>query len=263
MKDGKPWRVRRAESLAAGVVPTRVRDRVSENHNPHAQRGIKTWNQLVGGLPKLFNGQTVAIVGGGPSLIKLIADETLVTLCEQHPEVNWIAVNNAYKIVPWADILHFADCEWWRWNSADVLKNFNPRNHVVTTATSDTDHVKDSNIKRFWRDRIRFTRDKDKLHGWDSGTQAVNLAYHLGAKRIVLFGFDMTPAADGKTQWHNDHKRSTLTANYAKKFKPALQRVFDAVTPEKVVIVRATKPGLETIPYLTPALALAPEALTL
>jgi acetyl-CoA acetyltransferase len=41
-------------------------------------------------------------------------------------------------------------------------------------------------------------------HGGNSGYQAINLAYMLGAARIVLLGFDMQ-ATGGKTHWHGDH----------------------------------------------------------
>jgi len=37
-----------------------------------------------------------------------------------------------------------------------------------------------------------------------SGSSAINFAYHLGARRVVLLGFDMR-RVDGKTNWHNDH----------------------------------------------------------
>lgn len=40
--------------------------------------------------------------------------------------------------------------------------------------------------------------------GGNSGYQAVGLAYHLGAARIVLLGYDMQKT-DGKDHWHGSH----------------------------------------------------------
>lgn len=40
--------------------------------------------------------------------------------------------------------------------------------------------------------------------GGNSGYQAVNLAVHLGAKKIVLIGFDMK-GSGGKVHWHDAH----------------------------------------------------------
>lgn len=41
--------------------------------------------------------------------------------------------------------------------------------------------------------------------GGNSGYQAVNLAYGLGAERIVLLGFDMQKTG-GRSHWHGDHE---------------------------------------------------------
>lgn len=40
--------------------------------------------------------------------------------------------------------------------------------------------------------------------GASSGYQAANLALHLGARRIVLLGFDVQAPA-GKSHWHGEH----------------------------------------------------------
>lgn len=41
--------------------------------------------------------------------------------------------------------------------------------------------------------------------GGNSGFQACNLAVLLGAKRIVLLGFDMHSGENGKIHWHGPH----------------------------------------------------------
>lgn len=46
---------------------------------------------------------------------------------------------------------------------------------------------------------------RDAIHyGGNSGYQAINLAYLLGAARIVLLGYDMGKTG-GKSHWHGDH----------------------------------------------------------
>lgn len=42
-------------------------------------------------------------------------------------------------------------------------------------------------------------------HGGNSGHQAINLAYHLGAKEIILVGFDFAYGPDGQSHSHGDH----------------------------------------------------------
>ncbi len=112
MKDGKPWRQRMEEKRAAREArnvpppPKQKKARVTRStqnpRNPHLARGIVPWAEQ--DMPRLFEGKIVAIVGGGPSLKPLIAAGTLKALHEQFPEVEWIAVNNSYKIAPWASI---------------------------------------------------------------------------------------------------------------------------------------------------------------
>ena len=41
--------------------------------------------------------------------------------------------------------------------------------------------------------------------GSNGGHQVMNLAFHLGAARIVLIGYDMKPATDGAKHWHSVH----------------------------------------------------------
>ena len=48
----------------------------------------------------------------------------------------------------------------------------------------------------------------DTLHcGSHSGYQAVNLAYKLGAKKIILLGYDMKVGSDGKVHHFGDHPK--------------------------------------------------------
>jgi hypothetical protein len=57
-----------------------------------------------------------------------------------------------------------------------------------------------SNIKRVSRtkDHSRLCDDPTTVCGYDTGTSAINLAYHFGAREIVLLGYDMTG-----TRWFN------------------------------------------------------------
>ncbi len=50
--------------------------------------------------------------------------------------------------------------------------------------------------------------DRSVIHqGSNSGYQAINLACHLGAKRIILLGYDMQFGPEGQTHHHGDHPK--------------------------------------------------------
>ena len=50
--------------------------------------------------------------------------------------------------------------------------------------------------------------------GHSSGFQALNLGVLAGAARHVLLGYDMKVAADGRTNYHKEHARSTPRGHY-------------------------------------------------
>lgn len=84
----------------------------------------------------------------------------------------------------------------------------------------------------------------------NSGHQAVNLAYLLGASSIVMLGFDMK-AKDGANHWHPDHRGSAMTnPNKAlyKKWSAAFSRMHEQLQAEGVELLNATRDTALTIP---------------
>ena len=50
----------------------------------------------------------------------------------------------------------------------------------------------------------------------NSGAGAINLAYHFGARRILLVGMDMKPGPNGEKHWHPDHPKPLVQASSSK-----------------------------------------------
>lgn len=135
-------------------------------------------------------GETVYLVAGGPSLRYQQHLEVLRYRCT-------IVINDSYELLPKADYLYFCDARWWSTRSAKVAARFQGR-HIVTmrnvipgVSTLDCTGV----------DGLE-TDPAAIRHGNNSGYQAINLAYHLGAKRIVLVGYDMRLGRNGETHWN-------------------------------------------------------------
>lgn len=100
---------------------------------------------------------------------------------------------------PWADVLYGADAAWWRKAQGGAgfegLKVALQENEFRAVKVLHHDHAPGLSF------------DPGTLHtGSNSGYQAINLAVLLGAKRIVLAGYDMKPAPDGKLHWHGSHR---------------------------------------------------------
>jgi len=151
-------------------------------------------------VPKMWLGETVFILGGGPTLNDINLD--LI----KHRKV--IGINNAYGdpngdgYIPrdWVDICFFADQRWRQWHSKDIQKF---KGMVVTCRS--TLHGK-SGMFGLHRGQAEGLEERPQFLAWNksSGGAAINLAYHLGATTCVLLGYDMRRVGN-RANWHHDH----------------------------------------------------------
>ena len=61
-------------------------------------------------VPKIWSGQTCVILAGGPSL----KGQDLSALANTHPWPKVIAINDSWKLKPYASALYFSDAAWWQ-----------------------------------------------------------------------------------------------------------------------------------------------------
>jgi hypothetical protein len=141
----------------------------------------------------------VAVLGGGPSLDRE-AVEAARRRCGRV-----VAVNNAYLLAPWADLVWFCDRRWWDWHRA------RPEWLAFQGSKATLENLA---LRRFEPGLLCFRNDgvsglclrPDGVRtGSSGGYQAVNLAANMGAARILLFGFDMRRVG-GRANWHDDHR---------------------------------------------------------
>jgi hypothetical protein len=126
----------------------------------------------------------------GPSLTPEVAE-----LCRGK---NVIAVNDAYKRVPFARCLYAADWQWWK--ARQGAPDFDGERWIVRVEDRNAEMVarREEIIRRY---RLRVIDGikradgfslKGGIHlGGNSGFQAVNLALRFGGDSIILVGFDM------------------------------------------------------------------------
>jgi hypothetical protein len=185
--------------------------------------GQETFNTLIlKNLPQ-NRSDTAFIIGGGSSLKKIIPDPSVIARRDV------IATNDAYLIFPEAMLCHFGDEVWFRWHSKDRGFPDNFKGLITTAAQSNLQRQWGAygRIMCFGRDTTKFTglsRDPWKVCGSNSGHHAINIAYHLGYKKVLLIGFDMDAAAP-ETHWHNNHKRSTNTDQYSMSMLPGMKSI--------------------------------------
>ena len=143
-------------------------------------------------LPE-WEGLTCYIVAGGPS----VAAQDLTVLRGR----KIIAINSSYEKVPFAEFLFFGDSRWW-FNHHPSLKSVTGKLVTVSNAAL---HPSVLNMRKINPPpgltdiRTGLAMRRTSLQG------AINLAVHLGVKRIVILGADMQAAPDGRTHHHKSH----------------------------------------------------------
>jgi hypothetical protein len=149
-------------------------------------------------VPRLFPDATLVCLGSGPSLTA--ADlQTVHAACRTDGRhIRSLAINTTYKSAPWADVLYAPDLKWWSWHPDAVqFQGFKfalgPRHAPGVTGLE-------------WTGREGIEDDPHAVRtGGHSGYAAINLAMHLGARRIVLLGYDLDQSADGHHHHHDEH----------------------------------------------------------
>jgi hypothetical protein len=150
-------------------------------------------------------GRTVIVAAPGPSLTHETAG-----LVKGLPT---IVVNDAWRVLPWADVLFACDAAWWhfhrgvpgftgeRWSSHGVGND----KLEVSLAYGITCIAGKAGTT--------FSRKPGLLHyGSNSGFQGINLAIQFGAARILLVGFDMR-VVDGRAHFFGDHPKGLKNAD--------------------------------------------------
>lgn len=166
-------------------------------------------------VPRLCTAGTIVCLGGGPSL-------TATDVNAVRGQANAvIAINDAYRLAPWAEVLYACDAKWWYWH----------HEKPELQAFAGLKFALDPSAKRFRGVQVLRKTGETGLEldptglraGRNSGYQAINLAVHLGAARIVLLGYDMQGG-----HWFGHHPDQS-----GPPFNICLQRFATLVAPLK------------------------------
>ena len=153
-------------------------------------------------VPKMWPGNTCYILGGGPSLKSIDVNRLRGSRV--------IAVNNAYQLADWIDVLFFGDHRWF-WAHRNKFADFGG-----LKVTRNEGHAKWPGVlaANYVGDPYGISTDPSVLR-WNrsSGACAINLAAHFGVKRIILLGFDMRMIGK-RHNWHQDHTETRSAALY-------------------------------------------------
>ena len=115
--------------------------------------------------------------------------------------------------MPDAEYLYACDQKWWEHHLPQVDRVFGGKRYKQYRDPPE----------KVWAEKHGITAihgeskpglGRDRLHfGHNSGYQAINLAYLMGATKIVLLGYDMQWTG-GKKHWFGDHPTGFANGNF-------------------------------------------------
>lgn len=148
---------------------------------------------MAGRVPRLFPNSTIVCLASGPSLTRGDVD-----YCRGKAPV--IAVNNTHEWAPWADVLYACDEKWWEVNRGV------PEFRGLKFGLQHPAACYGVTILRQCGQEGLSLDPSEVATGLNSGHQAVNVAVHLGASRILLLGYDMQAREGGPSHFFGEHK---------------------------------------------------------
>lgn len=143
-------------------------------------------------VPRRWSGATVVCLASGPSLIPADVEATVA--------LPTLAISDTFRLAPHAGVLYAPDTVWWRWHP-EAAQHPAPLKYGLHHGLKDHPDVQ----------QLQFSHGPGLSHGGmtlkgsHAGIQAINLALLLGATQILLLGYDMQPAPDGRQHFFGSH----------------------------------------------------------
>lgn len=170
-------------------------------------------------VEKIWDDCECFIIGGGYSIIRQFGLDP--KLAPKTPEeykafgdfikphlkgYRVIGVNNAFMLGDWVDVAFWGDAGQY----LKYKKQYDSFSGLKVSCHPNYEKKPIDGVRYVKRYRQRKTglTNKRKFVIWNhnSGSASINFAYHLGAKKIYLLGFDMFNDSEYKrTHWHSGH----------------------------------------------------------
>lgn len=176
---------------------------------------------------------SLVIIASGPSLTR--ADVARV----EGADVDIMGINLAYTICKRLDYLYACDATFW------------VKHHLAVKDLPCKKYRLEKTLSRInypgveWLENdgtIGLSHEYPKIRtGQNSGYQALNLAYLLGYKKVILLGYDMQYGAKGKIHWHEDHDTKNPPESLLEKWVKNFEALAPLLEYAGVEVLNATK----------------------
>lgn len=131
-----------------------------------------------------------------------------------------ICVNDNYKLYPECDILFALDIKWW-YRNYEIALEMCSNDTQFYSINGNIDNLRKRMKDKYTKviqglQYVKSFNQQEKCfvhHAGNSGFVAVDLAYKLNCKKIILLGYDHKYDDQGKRHWFGDHDMSYYTKN--------------------------------------------------
>jgi hypothetical protein len=192
-------------------------------------------------IDKRWPGAKCIVAATGPSLTPAVAER-----CQAAAATHKIvAVNDAYKLLPAADLLYGMDANWWTLHNG--VPGFAGEKWTAREVSPHRIAEKDAAIQKYsllsvpgdWAEAAGFSFNPERIHyGANSGFQAINLAILFGVAEVILVGFDMR-AVNGQQHFFGNHPKPLNNPNQYDTFIQSFNAAARTL-PSTVRIINAT-----------------------
>lgn len=172
--------------------------------------------KVVGAWPRSI----VVIAASGPSLCQEDLD-----LVRDHARV--IVINTSFRLAPWADALYAMDTSWHRFHHKE-LATFRGERYGLNASCIALGATPVSHVTGF----------RSYSH---SGAGAISLALVLGARRILLLGYDGQRGPEGQAHWHGDHPKGLSNAASMSRWNANLKLVAEDARRRAVPVINCSR----------------------
>lgn len=180
-------------------------------------------------VPALCPGGTVVCLGCGPSLTP-----EDVAYCRGRALV--VAINDAWRLAPWADALIASDAAWWCHYKG--VPAFEGLKYAMEPAAGKYPGV---TVLRNTGDRGLETDPTGLRTGRNTGAAAINLAIHFGASRVLLLGYDMGAKTEARSHFFGAHPRGLRGNSPYALFRTMIETMVEPIRLAGIRVVNCSR----------------------
>lgn len=197
-------------------------------------------------VPPKFRDEVVVCFASGPGLTL----EVVETVRPYHEAglVRAAGLNDVYRVVDYLDVFYACDERWWDVHTKPEFVLSQPVGLMETKAEMWGNQTAFKILRKYPHVNVvqgmsknGFSKERSVIHwGNNSGYQLLNLVYLMGAKKIILAGYNMGVPNDDKEKVHFFGKHPPGLSQGGNQYK-GFNRNFNSIQKEiKDMIVNTT-----------------------